>query len=86
MKVRVLVTEHVLVTPKDMLELNGMNMKILGKSQNQPNTSETTLAIPFPGKFYCLAPANNHVRKIIKASIIALSRPTLNEKISGRVA
>ena len=41
-------------TSKDMLELNGTNMKILGKSQNQANTSETTLAIPFPGKFYCL--------------------------------
>ena len=40
----------------------------------------------FSWKVLLSAPANNHVRKIMKASIIALSRPTLNELVSGRVA
>ena len=54
MEVHVFVVKHILVKPEEMFELDGMNMKTLRKSQNLPNTSETTLAIHFPGKLYSL--------------------------------
>ena len=52
MKVCVFVMKHILVIQEQMLELDGTSMKILRKTQNQPNTSETPLAIHFPGTFY----------------------------------
>ena len=41
-------------TRRNILKLDGTNMKILRKNQNQPNTSKSNLAIHFSGKFYFL--------------------------------
>ena len=50
----VFVMKYILVKPEEMLELDGTSMKILKKSQNKSNISDTALTINFSGKFYCL--------------------------------
>ena len=55
MKVRVFAGKHILVKPEETLKLNDTTMKILRKSQNQPNTSETILTNHFPVRCYCLS-------------------------------
>ena len=47
MKVHEFVVKDILVKPEEMLEFDGMNMKILRKIQNWPNISETSKAIHF---------------------------------------
>ena len=37
----------------------------------------------FSGKILLSASANNHIRKIMEASMIALNRPTLNEEVES---
>ena len=54
MKVRVFSIKYILVRREETLELDGRSMKIPRKSQNQSTTSETTLAIYFPGNLFCL--------------------------------
>ena len=51
---KVFVMKYILVKPEEMLELDGMSMKILKKSQIKSNISDTALTINFSGKFYCL--------------------------------
>ena len=68
---------------EEMLELDRTNMTILRTDKNYPNTTEKHSAHLFSWKLLLSASANNHFRKVMEASMIALNHLTLNEQFES---
>ena len=76
----VLVVHVTLVKPNIMQKLNGMNIIIQLKAQNNQNNFEGTSATILYHLVISNAPKNAKTRKNLEASYIALWKPDLNEK------
>ena len=76
----VLVVHVTLVKPNIMQKLDGMNIIIQLKAQNNQNNFEATSATILYELVISNAPKNAKTRKNLEASYIALWKPDLNEK------
>ena len=76
----VLVVHVTLVKPNMMQKLDGMNIIIQLKAQNNQNTFEATSTTVLHELVISNAPKDAKTRKNLEASYIALWKPELNEK------